>query len=102
MMCTYRCAACGSPHVVCEQQKEGYNYVKGAIGTAVLGVGGAVAGVNGKSKQVYKCADCGLTLDHPMESSIKLWNSAIQTANIYFLCCSDTGSATRADIFSGT
>ena len=42
----YRCAACGSPNVVTDIQKEGYDYVKGAIGTVVLGAGGAVAGLD--------------------------------------------------------
>ena len=70
-MSLYRCAACGSPNVVTDTQKEGYNYVKGAIGTVVLGAGGAVAGINGKTKQVYKCPDCGLTLNEPMSFEIK-------------------------------
>lgn len=70
-MSLYRCAACGSPNVVIDTQKEGYDYVKGAIGTVVLGVGGAAAGINGKTKQVYKCPDCGLTLNEPMAFEIK-------------------------------
>lgn len=70
-MSLYRCAACGSPNVVTDTQKEGYDYVKGAIGTVVLGVGGAAAGINGKTKQVYKCPDCGLTLNEPMAFEIK-------------------------------
>ena len=70
-MALYRCAACGSPNVVIDTQKEGYDYVKGAIGTVVLGVGGTVAGINGKTKQVYKCPDCGLTLNEPMAFEIK-------------------------------
>lgn len=70
-MALYRCAACGSPNVVADTQNEGYNYVKGAVGTAILGVGGAVAGINGKAKRVYKCPDCGLTLNKPMSLEIK-------------------------------
>jgi len=70
-MALYRCAACGSPNVVTDTHKEGYDYVKGAIGTVVLGVGGAVAGINGKTKRVYKCPDCGLTLNDPMPFEIK-------------------------------
>lgn len=70
-MALYRCAACGSPNVVEDTQKEGYSYVKGAIGTVVLGAGGAVAGINGKTKKVYKCPDCGLTLNEPMPFEIK-------------------------------
>lgn len=65
-MALYRCAACGSPNVVTDTQQQGYDYVKGAIGTVVLGVGGAAAGINGKTKKVYKCPDCGLTLNEPM------------------------------------
>lgn len=71
-MALYRCAACGSPGVVKDTQKEGYDYVKGAIGTAVFGVGGAVAGINAKTKQVYKCPDCGITLNDPMPEEIKM------------------------------
>lgn len=70
-MSLYRCAACGSPNVVTDTQSDGYNYVKGAIGTIVLGAGGAVAGINGKTKQVYKCPDCGLTLNEPMDFETK-------------------------------
>ena len=71
-MALHRCAACGSPNVVTDTQKEGYDYVKGAIGTVVLGVGGAAAGINGKSKQVFKCAACGLTLSYAMPQNIKI------------------------------
>lgn len=70
-MALYRCAACGSPNVVTDTQKEGYDYVKGAVGTALLGVGGAVAGINGKTKRVYKCPDCGLTMNAPMPDEVK-------------------------------
>ena len=70
-MALYRCAACGSPNVVMDTQQQGYDYVKGAIGTVVLGAGGAAAGINGKTKKVYKCPDCGLTLNEPMSLEIK-------------------------------
>lgn len=70
-MALYRCAACGSPNVVTDTQKEGYDYVKGAIGTVVLGVGGAVAGLDGKEKMVYKCPDCGTTLSYCMSEQLK-------------------------------
>lgn len=70
-MALYRCAACGSPNVVTDTVMEGYDYVKGAIGTAVLGVGGAAAGVNGKKQTVYKCPDCGITLTYPMPDEIR-------------------------------
>lgn len=70
-MSLYRCAACGSPNVVTDTQKEGYNYVKGAIGTVLLGVGGAAAGINGKKQEVFKCPDCGLTLNYSMDFEIK-------------------------------
>lgn len=71
-MALYRCAACGSPNVVTDTQKEGYDFVKGAVGTIVLGVGGAAAGVNGKTKKVFKCAACGLTLSYAMPQSLKI------------------------------
>ena len=66
-----RCAACGSPNVVTDTAKEGYDYVKGAIGTVVLGVGGAVAGINGKEQTVYKCPDCGVTLTYTMPDEMR-------------------------------
>lgn len=67
----FRCAACGSPNVVTDTQKEGYDYVKGAIGTVILGAGGAVAGLDGKEKTVYKCPDCGTTLSYCMPEHLK-------------------------------
>ena len=44
-MALYRCAACGSPNVVTDTQIGGlkYDYLKGAVGTAILGAGGAAA-----------------------------------------------------------
>lgn len=70
-MALYRCSACGSPNVVIDTQKEGYDYLKGAIGTVLLGAGGAAAGINAKNKQVFKCPDCGLTLSESMSFEIK-------------------------------
>lgn len=70
-MALHRCAACGSPNVVVDTQKEGYDFVKGAIGTVVLGTGGAVAGLDGKEKAVYKCPDCGTTLSYCMSEQLK-------------------------------
>lgn len=69
----YRCAACGSPHVVETTQTDGikYDFVKGAIGTVVLGTGGAVAGISNRTKKAFQCPDCGLTLDHPMPMELK-------------------------------
>lgn len=69
-MALYRCAACGSPNVVTDTQKGElkYNYWKGAVGTAVLGGGGAVAGVTNKTEHVFKCPDCGITLTYPMDA----------------------------------
>ena len=70
-MSLFRCAACGSPRVVTDIETEGYSLVKGAVGVALLGVGGAVAGINGKKKTVYKCPDCGVTLSYPMDFKLK-------------------------------
>ncbi len=72
-MSLYRCAACGSPNVVTDTQNDGvkYDYLKGAVGTVVLGVGGAAAGITSKISQVYKCPDCGITLTYPMPEEIK-------------------------------
>lgn len=46
-MALYRCAACGSPNVMTDTQIGGlkYDYLKGAVGTAILGAGGAAAGI---------------------------------------------------------
>ncbi len=72
-MSLYRCAACGSKNVVTDTQAGGvgYNYVKGAVGTAVLGLGGAAAGIESTKQTVYKCPDCGITLTYPMPQEIK-------------------------------
>lgn len=72
-MALYHCASCGSPNVKTDSETSGvkYNYVKGAIGTAVLGVGGAVAGIENKTQQVFKCPDCGLTLSYPLGEPYK-------------------------------
>lgn len=72
-MSLYRCAACGSKNVVTDTETGGvkYNYVKGAVGTVVLGVGGAAAGIESKTHQVYKCAACGLSLTYAMPEGMK-------------------------------
>ncbi|GEM_PF-3676462 len=72
-MALYRCAACGSPNVVTDMENGGvnYNYVKGAVGTVLLGAGGAMSGIQSKKEQVFKCPDCGLTLKEPMDFEIK-------------------------------
>lgn len=72
-MALYRCAACGSANVVTDQENDGikYDYVKGAIGTVVLGVGGAVAGISNKSKLIFKCRDCGVSLSYSLGEPYK-------------------------------
>lgn len=70
-MSVYRCAACGSSRVITSSENSGYSYSKGLLGSLIFGSGGAAAGVNGKSKTVYKCAACGLTLDVPMPDEWK-------------------------------
>jgi len=93
-MALYRCAACGSPNVVSDIQKGGiqYNYVKGAVGTVILGAGGAVAGISNETQTVYKCPDCGLTLTYPMLPELKMAidigvASADARANLTFEGC---------------
>ena len=71
-MAIYRCSACGSPNVVTSSENCGFSYSKGIAGAIVFGAPGAVAGINGKTKQVFKCPDCGLTLDSPMSNEIKV------------------------------
>lgn len=72
-MALYRCASCGSPNVVADFEEGGvkYNYAKGLAGTVILGAGGGAAGIESKSKLVYKCSDCGLTLSYCMPASTK-------------------------------
>lgn len=72
-MALYRCAACGSANVVTDKQSEGvsYNYKKGIVGAAVFGAGGAIAGIENKSVQVFKCSDCGVTLTYSMPDDMK-------------------------------
>ena len=72
-MSLFRCAACGSQKVSVDTQAAGikYDFVKGAVGTVLLGAGGAVAGVTNKEQRVYKCSDCGMTLTYPMPDEIK-------------------------------
>lgn len=72
-MALYRCASCGSPNVKTDSETSGvkYNYVKGAIGTVALGVGGAAAGIESKTQEIFKCPDCGLTLSYSMPGSLK-------------------------------
>ena len=67
-MSLYRCAACGSPNVVKHEEKDGFSYKKAIAGTVVFGAIGAVAGIDGKTKEVYSCPDCGATLSEPMDS----------------------------------
>ena len=63
-----RCAVCGSKNVVTETKKEGYNLKKGAIGTVLFGMFGALAGTDGKETIYYHCADCGQVMNKPMSS----------------------------------
>lgn len=70
-MSMYRCAACGSSHVVADTKKEGFSVGKGIAGTALFGSAGAVMGVNGKNQIYYHCADCGQTLSYAMPASQK-------------------------------
>ncbi len=73
-MSLYRCAACGSPNVIMDTQNGGvsYNYVKGTLGTVILGTGGAVAGIETKQQEVFKCPDCGLSLTYTMPENMRL------------------------------
>ena len=70
-MAMYRCAACGSSHVVVDTKKEGFSVSKAVAGTVLFGSVGAVMGVNGKEQLYYHCADCGQTLRYPMSDFIK-------------------------------
>lgn len=61
-----RCAVCGSKNVVKEFKKEGYDVTKGVVGTALVGISGALAGAGGKDVTYYHCADCGQVMNRPM------------------------------------
>ena len=68
-MVIYRCAACGSPNVMIDTKEEGYSLSKAVVGTMLIGSIGALAGINGKTKNYYHCPDCGITLSYPMGAS---------------------------------
>lgn len=80
----YRCAACGSPNVVTDTQTGGvnYNFVKGAVGTVALGLGGAAAGMENQQQLVFKCPDCGITLTYAMPQEVKaLIDAGVRSAD---------------------
>ncbi|MGN8921152.1 hypothetical protein ACTNB0_08695 [Lachnospiraceae bacterium HCP28S3_F9] len=68
-----RCAICGSKRVTLETRKEGYDLKKGVVGTALIGIPGALAGMNGKDSLYYHCADCGHVMNKPMLSVESDW-----------------------------
>ena len=70
-MSMYRCAVCGSSHVVVDSKREGFSIGKGIAGTALFGAPGVIAGVNGKTEKYYHCAACGQTLSYSMSESEK-------------------------------
>ena len=65
-----RCASCGSKNVSVSENSEGYDVKKGLVGTALMGTGGAVMGVNGKKQKYYHCNECGELLNHCMAPDI--------------------------------
>lgn len=68
-----RCAMCGSKNVYVDSKKEGYNLKAGVIGTALVGVPGALAGAVGNDTRYYHCRECGQTLNKPMMSVESDW-----------------------------
>lgn len=70
-MAMYRCANCGSPHVIKQEFDVQFSYKKALVGTAVFGAVGAVAGINGKRKYTYLCQDCGHQAALPMDDVTK-------------------------------
>lgn len=68
-----RYATCGSKNVYVETKKEGYNLKAGVIGTALVGVPGALAGTVGNDTKYYHCRECGQTLNKPMMSIESDW-----------------------------
>ena len=71
-MAMYRCAACGSDKVVVGTVKDGYSFKKGVLGVAAFGAVGAVAGLDGKKRESYKCMACGMELAQPMDQATKM------------------------------
>lgn len=70
-MALYRCAACGSSRIVVDTKKEGYDIKKGLLGRALLGSGGALAGINGQTNTYYHCTECGQVLSYTMSQTQK-------------------------------
>lgn len=72
-MSLFRCVECGSPNIRKETQNGPikYDYVKGAVGTVLLGVGGAAAGIKQDQQIVYRCPDCGAVSSTPMSNDLK-------------------------------
>ena len=68
-----RCAMCGSKNVYVDSKKEGYNLKAGVVGTALVGVPGALAGTVGNDTKYYHCRECGQTLNKPMMSIESDW-----------------------------
>lgn len=61
-----RCKNCGSTNITTETKtKKKFSWGKGFLGSLLFGSGGAVAGVNGKTKTTttYHCMACGLMGD---------------------------------------
>jgi len=71
-MSLYRCAICGSPNLAKMTEKDGFSYGKAAVGVAVFGMVGAIAGLDGKKTAVYKCPDCGHSMFEPMDEVTKI------------------------------
>ena len=75
-----RCISCGSKNISMINKNEGYSYAKGIAGQLVFGPIGAVAGINGKSSQIYHCNACGKEDIICMAPEIEaLINDAIET-----------------------
>lgn len=98
-----RCAVCGSKRITIETKKEGYDLKKGVIGQALIGIPGALAGINEKDTTYYHCADCGQVLNRAMyafESNSEAWrryweirNDEDGTSNgQYHLACAERDS----------
>lgn len=68
-----RCAMCGSKNVYVDSKKEGYNLKAGVVGTALVGMPGALAGTVGNDTKYYHCRECGQTLNKPMMSVESDW-----------------------------
>lgn len=75
-----RCPYCGADRLISITKNEGYSYKKGIVGAALLGPAGAVAGLDGKEKDIYHCPLCGedTIKAMPTDESMDIFNAILK------------------------